>query len=125
MLLGFDISKYAIKNSHPDIKSELLIHDIRKKFPFKKKEFDLTISLGTIHNLKLFEIGKETIKEISRVSKSSYIMVESLRNLTELFNLQCWALTYESFLSKEEWIWIFNHFNFKVFYGPYILIHYN
>lgn len=119
-ITGFDISQYAVNNAHKDIKSNILIHDIRKKFPFKENEFDLTISLGTIHNLKIFEIV-ETIKEISRVSKSSYIMVESYRNLRELFNLQCWALTCESFLSKDEWIWIFNHFNFN---GDYEFIYF-
>ena len=36
-IVGFDISKYAIKNSHPDIKKFLFKHDVRKQFPFKKK----------------------------------------------------------------------------------------
>ena len=30
-------------------------------------------------------------------------MVESYRNDKELFNLQCWALTCETFLRPEEW----------------------
>ena len=34
-------------------------------------------------------------------------MVESYRNEMELFNLQCWALTCESFFSTDEWEWIF------------------
>ena len=40
-------------------------------------------------------------------------MVESYRNELELFNLQCWALTCQSFFSKEEWIWIFKEFKYK------------
>ena len=28
------------------------------------------------------------------------------RNEKELFNLQCWALTCESFFSKKEWVWL-------------------
>ena len=39
-------------------------------------------------------------------------MVESYRNNMELFNLQCWALTCESFFSKSEWEWIFKEFNY-------------
>ena len=35
-------------------------------------------------------------------------MVESYRNEKELFNLQCWALTCESFF-KKEWIWLFKN----------------
>jgi len=109
---GFDISDYAIENSHKNIKSNIFLHDIRNKFPFKNKEFDLIISLGTIHNLKVFDI-KNAIQEIDRVGKSSYVMVESFRNLKELFNLQCWALTCESFFSTEEWLWLYNNFNYN------------
>ena len=109
---GFDISDYAIKNSHKNVKSNIFLHDIRNRFPFKNKEFDLVISLGTIHNLKVFDI-KNAIQEIDRVGKSSYVMVESYRNLKELFNLQCWALTCESFFSTEEWLWLYNSFNYN------------
>lgn len=109
---GFDISDYAIKNSHKSVKSNIFMHDIRKKFPFKNKEFDLVISLGTIHNLKVFDI-KNAIQEIGRVGKSSYVMVESYRNLKELFNLQCWALTCESFFSTDEWLWLYKSFKYS------------
>ena len=34
-------------------------------------------------------------------------MTESYRNNQELFNLQCWALTCETFFSPKEWMWIF------------------
>ena len=111
-IYGFDISNYAIKNSHSHVKRNIFYHDIKKKFPFKKNQFDLVISLGTIHNLKIFEIVK-SLKEIERVGKKSYVMVESYRNLKELFNLQCWALTCESFLSTEEWIWLYKKSKFN------------
>ena len=117
---GFDISDYAIKNSHKNVKSNIFLHDIRNKFPFKNKEFDLIISLGTIHNLKVFDI-KNVMQEIDRVGKSSYVMVESHRNLKELFNLQCWALTAECFFSDEEWKWIFRKSNYA---GDYELIYF-
>jgi len=35
-------------------------------------------------------------------------MMESYRNEKELFNLQCWALTAESFLDPDEWRWVFD-----------------
>ena len=47
-------------------------------------------------------------------------MVESYRNEKELFNLQCWALTAETFLSKNEWIWLFKEFNYN---GDYEFIY--
>ena len=58
------------------------------------------------HNLEINYLAK-ALKEINNVAKYKYIMVESYRNNRELFNLQCWALTCESFFSKNEWKWLF------------------
>lgn len=117
---GFDISKYAIKNSHQDIKEFLFIHDIRNKTNYKKKEFDLVISLGCFHNLKIFDLFI-ALKEINRIGKKSYVMVESYRNDNELFNLQCWALTCQTFFSDDQWEWIFKKIKFR---GGYEFIHF-
>ena len=56
------------------------------------------------------------LSDINRVSKKNYIMVESYRNELELFNLQCWALTCNSFLKKNEWQWLFKKYNQSVDY---------
>ena len=71
-----------------------------------------------MHNLEINQI-KIFLREISRVSRKQYIMTESYRNDKELFNLQCWALTCESFFSPREWRWIFKEFNYN---GNYELI---
>ena len=68
--------------------------------------------MGCLHNLKLFEL-ENTIKEINRISKQSYIMVESFRTNQELFNLQFWALTCETFLTPADWKWFFKKLNTK------------
>jgi SAM-dependent methyltransferase len=119
-VVGFDISKYGIKNSHPNIKRYLFNHDIKKKTKFKKNEFDLVISLGCFHNLKIFDL-MNALKEIGRISKKAYIMVESYRNDKELFNLQCWALTCQSFFSDDQWEYILKNVNFN---GGYEFIHF-
>ena len=119
-IYGFDISKHALKSAPVEIKKNLFIHRAEKKYPFKKNYFDLVISLGCLHNLKNFDL-KNAISEISRVSKKSYIMVESYRNDQELFNLQCWALTCQAFYSKKEWIWLFKYFGYK---GDYEFIYF-
>ena len=69
------------------------------------------ISLGCIHNLRLFELAK-TLPEMERVARQGYVMVESYRNEQELFNLQCWALTCESFFDEQEWVWLYRHFGY-------------
>ena len=47
------------------------------------------------------------MEKIKRVGKNAYIAVESYRSNSELFNLQCWALTCDSFFSPKEWEYLF------------------
>ena len=111
IISGFDLSKYAILRSPKNIKKNLFVYDAKKRFPFKDKKFDLVISLACIHNLNVFEL-KNCLVEISRVGKKQYVMAESYRNDQELFILQCWALTCESFFNPKEWKWIFKESNY-------------
>ena len=117
---GFDSSKYGIENSKEEIKENLFCHKAQEIYPFKDKEFDLVISLNTLHNLKIFEL-EIALKEMQRVGKNSYLCLESFRNEKELFNLECWALTCQSFFSPEEWIWVYNHFGYL---GDYEFIYF-
>ena len=114
-VVGLDISKHGIKNCHPSLKNNLKIFNAKKKLPFKNGQFDLALSFGLYHNFSIFELEK-SLKEFSRVSKKNYLMVESYKNDTELFNLQCWALTCESFLKPDEWVWLFKKFRYKGYY---------
>ena len=117
---GFDISKHGLASAKEEIKDNLFIHRAEDPFPYKDKEFDLVISLGCVHNLRVFELEK-ALKEIERVGRQGYIMMESYRNEQEQFNLQCWALTCESFFDHEEWPWIFDHFGYT---GDYEFIYF-
>ena len=92
----------------------------QSKYPFKKNYFDLVISFGCAHNLEIYDL-KKYFSEITRVGKKQFIMTESYRNNKELFNLQCWALTCESFFSPKEWKWIFKTFGY---HGDYEFIYF-
>lgn len=109
---GFDISDYGLANSHPDLKANLFKHRAQDPFPYSDKSFDLVISLGTLHNLHLFEL-EVAVAEIERVGHQGYIMVESFRNELEMFNLECWALTAESIMDVDEWLWLYKKFGYK------------
>ena len=111
-IFGFDISEYALKNTTNIMKPFVYMQKAQETYKYKDKEIDLVISINTLHNLELFDL-KKAISEINRVSKQAYIVVESYRNEEELFNLQCWALTCESFFSVSEWLWIYNDFNYS------------
>jgi SAM-dependent methyltransferase len=119
-IAGFDISKHGLENAHPDIKDKLFRYRAQDPFPYGDKQFDLVISLTTLHNLRLFEL-QTSLREIERVGKQGYVMLESYRNEQELFNVQCWALTCESFFDSAEWIWLYNHFGYS---GDYEFIYF-
>ncbi len=117
---GFDISQHGIEDAKDEIKSSSFIHRAQDPYPFKDKEFDLVITITTLHNLYINEL-KAAVQEIERVGKNKYIAVESYRNERELFNLQCWALTCEAFFNDKEWVWLFNEFGYK---GDYEFVYF-
>ncbi len=119
-IAGFDVSEYAIKNSKEEIRDFLFVHKAQDIYPYGDKYFDLVISNLTLHNLYVYEL-KIALQEIERVGKQKYISVESYRNIQELFNLQCWALTCKAFFSTGEWIWLFKHFGYT---GDYEFIYF-
>ena len=110
-IFGVDISKYAIKNVPSSIRSKTKVYDLRKGLNYKTKQFDLALSINLIHNFELSDL-KKFITSIVKISKKSYVSTESYRNEQELFNLQCWALTCNSFLSDKEWKWLFQEYNY-------------
>ena len=119
-IVGFDISDYALNSATDLVKPCLHSHQAQSIYPFDSKKFDLVISLGTLHNLRLPDIQK-ALSEIERVGKQSYVMVESYRSEAELFNLQCWALTCESYFSSDEWVWLYDLFGYT---GDYEFIYF-
>lgn len=117
---GFDISNHGLSCALDSVKDDLFIHKAQEPYPFKDNEFDLVISLGCLHNLRLMEL-EVALGEIERVGKQGYVMLESYRNEAEQFNLQCWALTCESFFDEDEWVWLYNYFGYK---GDYEFIYF-
>ena len=119
-ITGFDISEYALGNAKEEVKEFLFKYDASDIYPFGDDEFDLVISITTLHNLKIYDL-KIALGEIERVGKNKYIVVEGYRNEAELFNLECWALTCESFFRPDEWIWLFKEFGYS---GDYEFIYF-
>jgi SAM-dependent methyltransferase len=119
-ITGFDASEYAIAHAKEEVRDRLFVYKAQDPYPFGDQHFDLVISLGCFHNLRLFQL-RTALTEMARVAKNKYVLVESYRNEAELFNLQCWALTCESFLDTAEWIWLFHHFGFT---GDYEFIYF-
>jgi len=105
-ITGFDVSEYALATAKDEVKPHLFLHDARDPFPFPNHEFDLVISLNALHNLPPQDVVN-ALKEIERVGTNKYLVVESFKDSEELFNLQCWALTCETFFRPETWQWLY------------------
>lgn len=119
-LHGFDVSRHGLADAPESIRDGLFRYRAQDPYPFGDRYFDLVVSLGTLHNLRLFDL-RTALREIERVGVNKYVMVESYRNERELFNLQCWALTCESFFDTAEWIWLYDHFGYT---GDYEFIYF-
>ena len=91
-IAGFDVSEHGLSQSREEIRDKLFHHKAQDSYPYENNSFDLVISLGCLHNLRVFELER-ALKEIDRVGRQGYVMVESYRSEQEQFNLQCWALT--------------------------------
>ena len=115
---GIDISQYALEHAKEEVRDRLQ-YGQAQDIPFRDNEFDLVISLTTLHNLKVYDL-KKAIQEIERVCKgNSYIMVESFRNDREEVNMLYWQLTCASYYSVEEWEWLYHEWGYT---GDYSFI---
>ena len=119
-LFGIDISSHGLASVLPELKANLSLQRAQDPYPWKDDYFDLVISLGTFHNLHLPDLEK-ALKEVQRVGKNGYVMVESFRNELEQFNLECWALTAETLLSVQAWEWLYKTIGYT---GDYEFIYF-
>lgn len=119
-VIGFDISRHGLADAPEPIRDSLFRYRAQDILPWGDNHFDLVISLGCLHNLRLFEL-KTALSEVERVGRDKYVMLESYRNEEEMFNLECWALTAESLFDTAEWVWLYNHFGYT---GDYEFIYF-
>lgn len=118
LVYGIDISQYALEHAKKEIRDKLRYGEAQN-IPFDDNEFDLVISLTTLHNLKVYDL-KKSVQEIERVSKgNSYIVVESFRNDREEVNMLYWQLTCASYYSVDEWEWLYHEWGYT---GDYSFI---
>ena len=99
---GIDISEYAIKNAMDEIKPHVQVANA-VDLPFEDNEFDVYISVTTIHNLEIDECAK-ALQEVERVSKQgSFVTLDAYRNEEEKERMFNWNLTAKTVMSVDEW----------------------
>lgn len=116
---GLDISSYAIEHAKEEVRPFLQVGHA-KQLPFADRSFDLVISITTLHNLYCFDLDS-ALREIERVGRNKYVVVESYRNEEEKANLLYWQLTCEAFCTPEEWAWWFRQTGYT---GDYSFIYF-
>jgi ubiquinone/menaquinone biosynthesis C-methylase UbiE len=119
-IAGFDVSAHALATAKEEVRPYLLKHDARERLPFADHSFDLAVSVNALHNL-VPEDAARALSELERVATNGYVVVESFRSVEELFNLQCWALTCETFFRPESWRWLFEIAGYR---GDYEFIYF-
>lgn len=99
---GIDVSRYAVKNSHKDVKDRVKLGNV-KKLKFPKKSFKLVLAINVIHNLNKADCGR-ALREISRVSyKYSFIQVDSYKTQQQKKIFKDWVLTAKFHLYPAQW----------------------
>lgn len=114
---GLDISAYAVANAKEEVRPYITVGNA-SALPYDDGEFDLVISLATLHNLGLSDLWR-ALSEIQRVGKAArrYIMVESWRSEAEKANLLYWQLTCQSFHAVADWEWLMRQAGYVGDYG--------
>jgi len=108
---GLDISKYALKNCHPDLKS-FLVYGSASILPFKNNYFDLVLIKDMLPHLPFNKI-ELAIKECNRVT-NKYCFFEIESGLTEK-DLKCmnlWDPTHLICKTPEWWVNLLNKINY-------------
>jgi len=104
---GIDISNYAVAHAQKAIRKQLQVGNATK-LPFPDSEFDLVISINTIHNLSK-DGCLQALREIQRTSKgNSFVTVDAYRNNVEKERIEAWNLTARTICHVDAWREIFS-----------------
>lgn len=104
---GVDISEYAIEHAKEEVRAQCRVASA-DHLPFTDRDFDLVISINTLHNLYNYDLSA-ALREMERVSRQhKYVCVEAYRTEREKVNLMYWQLTCRVFHTPAEWDFEFN-----------------
>ena len=109
---GIDISTYAVNNTLKTVRPQCRVGSA-SDLPWPDDDFDLVISINTLHNLFLPDLWR-AFQEIERVGRAhAYICVEAYRSEREKVNLMYWQLTCRAFHTPEEWRFLFQETRYR------------
>lgn len=102
---GIDVSNYAVRMAPTAVR-----HAVRwgqaDMLDFDDGEFDLAVSINTLHNLEAPDII-DALQELMRVSRHQYVTVDAYRTEEERKRVYDWNLTARTILHVDDWIGLF------------------
>tara|TARA_X000000950_G_scaffold179202_1_gene217417 strand:+ start:2786 stop:3448 length:663 start_codon:yes stop_codon:yes gene_type:complete len=110
-IYGIEDHRYPIKNSEKEIRKNIIFSKYYE-IPFKKNYFDFVIGFSSIYKYNFIDVVN-TLKEINRVTKQSFITVASYSNKKEKELFEKWTLLGSTFLHKKDWKKLFKITNYK------------
>lgn len=104
---GVDVSEYALQRARTEVCPHLQ-QASADALPFPDANFDLVISINTIHNLPL-DGCKQALREIQRVSRGrAFVTMDAWRNDAERERLLKWNLTALTYMHTDDWRCVFD-----------------
>ena len=98
---GIEDHDYPIHKAEKEIKNKI----IKSKYyniPFEDKYFDVVIAFSSIYRYNFYDII-ETLKEIKRVSKKSFITSGAFSNEKNRVIFNKWSLLGTTILHEKDW----------------------
>ena len=99
---GIDVSQWATSQGHPKVKDKLSVANAKDLSMFNDNEFDLVVSINTIHNLNKSDCIL-ALKELERVGKNCFLTVDAWDTNEEEKRMRDWNLTAQTMMSVKDW----------------------
>ena len=114
-----DLSKYAIDNSHPEIRTKLKNKSAKYLCKLRSKTFDFIYSKEMLPHMCLQDI-KKCIKECNRISKikqNIYFIIQSVKEPKKQL-AEKWDPTQKVLMTRSEWVKLLKQNNY---HGSYCI----
>lgn len=102
--MGLDVSGYALANAYGDV-GKFLMHRGAQDIP--EKEYELIVSINTLHNLDRAELCM-ALRVMQARSLYSYITVDAYETDEQRERMEAWNLTAKTILHVNDWLTLFD-----------------
>ncbi len=112
--IGIESHEYPINKASQSVQHRL-IHGSYTDLPFADNSFNFCIAFSSIYMLNIGDIVS-SLREIKRVSKSSYITFGAYNELWEKAVFENWTLIGTTLLHTSEWLELFDYVGYDGYY---------